>query len=203
MPADVVHDRLLPLLPADVSVDDVVLAPDDRAPGDPDVSTGWLRATLTDSGTRTGDFEIFLWPPDATLAALTPDDATAAPTAAGEASSADPGSVTVLADALSLRDRITCPADPGPDKACVEIEDTDGTHVGRLLTWTPGDLVVREVAVARADGGVVYVATANSTDDKWGWGSSTSAPAPPLTPADLRVIAESDTWTDWEPPGDR
>lgn len=181
MPASEVHDRLLPLLPAGVAVDAFELAPDDRAPGEPDVSTGWLHATLTDSAGQTGDMEVFLYPPDAPPAALDPNDA----------------------DAPSAQDRISCPANPGPEKTCVEIEDGEGLRVGRLLTWTPGDLVYREAAMVRADGGLVYAATANSTDDKWGWDSTTSAVAPPLTLQDLRSVVGADTWTDWEPPSDR
>ena len=179
MPAGEVHDRLLPLLPAGVTVERFELAPDDRAPGEPAESTGWLRTTLSTPTGDTGDLEILLYPPDP--------------------SSPDPSSPDTVGGQPTAEQRISCPAADGPDKSCTEIVDADGHHVGRLLTWTPGDLVVREATLAGDEGGVVYAATANSTDPKWGWGSSTSAAAPPLTLADLRAVVESATWTDWAP----
>ncbi len=62
-PADRLFEQLEAALPADVEVVDHELAPSDRAPGEPDVSAGWLSATLS-SPTGPGDFEIILYPPD-------------------------------------------------------------------------------------------------------------------------------------------
>ena len=39
----------------------------------------------------------------------------------------------------------------------------------------------------------------NSTDDKWGLGSATTADAPPLTLEQLRDIAADPVWTSYRP----
>ena len=62
-PADRLLEQLETALPAGVEVVDHELAPSDRAPGEPDVSAGWLSATLS-SPTGIGDFEVILYPPD-------------------------------------------------------------------------------------------------------------------------------------------
>ena len=47
---------------------------------------------------------------------------------------------------------------------------------------------------------VVYVAASNSTDDKWGLGSTVAGPTVPLSLDQLQVIAEDDAWIGYEPP---
>lgn len=196
MPTQEIHDRLLPLLPGDVTVDDYELVSDDRAPGEPPETPGWLHATLSTPAGMIGGFEIIMYPKDVDPAALDPDNATGEPTAA------DPTTTEVFLDGPANEQRINCPADPGPARTCTEFDNATGEHVGMVSTWTQGDLVVEEVAMVRDGGAVFYAATANSTDDKWGPDSTVSSDEPPLTLAELRAIAESDTWTDWAPAGD-
>jgi hypothetical protein len=201
MPSPEVHDRLAPLLPGAVAIDDYEVAPDDRAPGEPAESSGWLHATLATAEGQTGGFEILMYPPDVDAEALDPDPATNG--TATPSSGTDTGTETeteVFAGSPANEQRISCPADLGAAKTCTEIETADGAHVGRLYTWTMDGLLYREVAMMRDGGAVFFAATANSTDDKWGFGSTVSSDEPPLTLAELRAIAESDTWTDWAPP---
>ncbi len=55
----------------------------------------------------------------------------------------------------------------------------------------------------RANGGLVYVAASNSTDDKWGRGlDRRPATTVPLTLDQLQAIAEDDAWIGYEPPAD-
>ena len=49
------------------------------------------------------------------------------------------------------------------------------------------------------DGGTVSIDASNSTDDKWGLGSSTTADEPPLTLRQLREIAADPVWTSYRP----
>lgn len=197
MPAQEVHDRLLPLLPGDIAVDDYEVAPDDRAPGEPAESTGWLHATLSTADGLTGGFEILMYPPDVDPETLDPDPATNSTATPTLGTSTE---TEAFVESPANDQRISCPADLGAAKTCTEIETADGVHVGRLYTWAVDGLLYREVAMMRAEGGVFFAATANSTDDKWGFDSTVSSDEPPLTLAELRAIAESDTWTDWAPP---
>jgi hypothetical protein len=99
-------------------------------------------------------------------------------------------------------DKYTCPGNLISPDDCVEITGADGETIGRRSVTTSGDVVVEEVALLRPNGGVVYVAASNSTDDKWGAGSAVAGPVVPLTLDQLQAIAEDDAWLGWEPSAD-
>lgn len=96
-----------------------------------------------------------------------------------------------------VRERTTCPGDLEDAVSCSELHDTDGTVIGRASRWTADGMVVVEVTRLTADGGLVYAAASNSSDDKWGEGSSTDRANPPIRLAELRTLAEDATWRDW------
>jgi hypothetical protein len=82
----------------------------------------------------------------------------------------------------------------GPGVTCTPLPD----HQGRTVATTVDALRTNE-ATLRAEKGYVYVATANSMDDKWGAGSTTSTTEPLLTVDEVATIATSHTWVDWTP----
>jgi hypothetical protein len=172
MPADQMLDVLQRHLPAGAAVTAHQLAPPDRAPGEPAVSHGWVRATV-ESGRGTGDVEVILYSPDA----LGPAD---------QAELDDQG--TVYADSPSRRERLTCPGNLTQVDYCRELVDAQGKLYGRLATTVTGDLVVREVTMRVWDG-LVHIATANSTAPKWGVGTPVSSETPPLSLAELEALA--------------
>ncbi|MCW2798133.1 hypothetical protein [Nocardioides sp.] len=200
IPAGEIHDRLLPLLPGSVTIDNYELAPVDRAPGETGTVQGWLNATLTTSSGLTGGLDFLMYPPTVDPAALDPDLDPDTGTATGAPSAGAPNEADVSGGEPANEQRIACPANPGPARTCTPILNSQGDRIGRLSTWSQTGIVIREAVLLRDQGGVIYVAAANSTDAKWGTDSTVSADAPPLTLAELRVIAESDTWTDWTPP---
>ena len=75
--------------------------------------------------------------------------------------------------------------------------------VGMLLAAVvvaAGVVVVVEVTRRTPEGGLVYVAASNSSDEKWGLGSATDRRRPPVDTAELRAIAADPTWQRWTPP---
>jgi hypothetical protein len=83
----------------------------------------------------------------------------------------------------------------------VPTRSEDGKVDGYVLRTVSGDLVVLAVVRNTPDGGRVYVAVANSIDDKWGEDSALvpGALGPPLTQAQLARIAGDPAWTSWQP----
>lgn len=98
---------------------------------------------------------------------------------------------------------ITCrDADLDGGTTCTLQRDESGQVVGRTFR-SPGDdgvVVTREVSLAGPDGAELYAAASNSSDEKWGIGSSTDATAPALTIAQLRTLIADPAWVDWTPP---
>jgi hypothetical protein len=92
---------------------------------------------------------------------------------------------------------VECPGnlEPGPGVVCTPLAD----GAGRRVQITTGAVVVRGATV-HAGKGFVYVATANSTDDKWGAGSGTSTAEPLLSLDEVEAIARADAWAAWSPP---
>lgn len=93
------------------------------------------------------------------------------------------------------------PADWDPAatvRSCVTLEDAAGRPEGRQLAVELDGVELREVTW-QTHGGLVRVATANSTQRKWG--PPASAAEPPMTLAQLTQVAQSDTWTSWTPSG--
>ncbi|GAB6985753.1 hypothetical protein [Nocardioides pyridinolyticus] len=94
-------------------------------------------------------------------------------------------------------DVMTCPGNASEADACTELGD--GT--GRLVRWETGGVVTIEATWLLPDGGIVYAAASNSSDDKWGVGSTTDRAVPPVRPAQLAEIAASPLWQEWTPRG--
>lgn len=102
-------------------------------------------------------------------------------------------------DESFAQQRLTCPGNLDPATPCTEIPDADGNPIGRSSRWERKGVIVLEQTLLRPDGGIVYAAASNSSDDKWGAGSSIAAAEPPVTAAQLKTIALSSRWTDWQP----
>jgi hypothetical protein len=136
-----------------------------------DVHGGSVQVDLADADGPAGGVNVLLYAPQ-------PD------TAAGRA---------------FVRGHTTCPgnADVDPDR-CTQLRDASGQVVGRLVRWDTDGVVVLEATHLTPDGALVYAAASNSSDVKWGLGSSTDREDPPVTLAQLREIAESRSWQqDW------
>lgn len=96
-------------------------------------------------------------------------------------------------------DVTTCPGNAGHAESCTELRG-DGT-IGRIVRYVTEDVITLETTWLLPDGGLVYAAVSNSADDKWGAGSSVERPGLPVRPVELREIAASPVWQDWEPRG--
>lgn len=179
MPADQMLDLLQRSLPAGTVVTDHELAPPDRAPGDPAVSTGWVRTTV-ESARGTGGLEVLLY----------------SPASLGPADEAQGDDGTAYADSPSRRERLTCPGDLTAVDYCRELVDDQGRLLGRVAATVWGDVVVREVTMRVRDG-LVYVGSANSVAPKWGPGTPVSSENPPLSFAELEHLASAS----WSLPG--
>jgi hypothetical protein len=143
------------------------------------VDRGWAGAHLTADGIEgTSSIEVLLYPPDAMQAGVAADHPEYAE---GDQPSATPTSP-------GRTDLVSCPGNLVNPDSCEEILE-DGLPVGRMTEDRFGDLVIRSVSLLHGEG-MVYVAAANSTSEKWGPGSNVSAAQPPLTLAQLRTIAE-------------
>ena len=94
-------------------------------------------------------------------------------------------------------DVTTCPGNAPEAESCTELGD--GT--GRLVRWETGGVVTLAATWLLPDGGIVYAAASNSSDDKWGLGSTTDRATPSVRPAQLVEIAASPLWQEWTPRG--
>ena len=79
------------------------------------------------------------------------------------------------------------------------LRDEQGRRIGRLSRLDLGDVVLLSATMRMTDGGTMSIDASNSTDDKWGLGSSTTADEPPLTLEQLREIAADPVWTSYRP----
>lgn len=95
-------------------------------------------------------------------------------------------------------DVTTCAGDASEAETCTELRD-GGT--GRLIRWETDGVVTLEATWLLPDGGIVYAAASNSSDEKWGVDSTTDRAAPPVRPAQLVDIAASPLWQEWTPRG--
>jgi hypothetical protein len=98
--------------------------------------------------------------------------------------------------------KYTCPGNLTKPDRCTEVLGDDGEVIGRRSVSTTGGTVVNEVVLVRSNGGLVYAAASNSTDDKWGRDSAVAGATVPLTLDQLQAVAEDDAWIGYEPPAD-
>lgn len=94
--------------------------------------------------------------------------------------------------------QIGCPGNLVSPVSCTEVVDADGTHIGRRSTSRTGDVTTFEVVLTIGEG-VVYAATANTADRKWGATSPVTAPRPLLTMDQLVGLARNEVWTSYRP----
>ena len=165
LPGGKMRAHLERLLPKGLTVTDANLGNDDLAPGEK-LHGGWLEVDVADAEGPAGGLNVLLYAPQ-------PD------TADGRA---------------FTRDRTTCPGDLVAPDECTEQYDDAGEPVGRTSRTVSGGVVVLEVTRLTPDGALVYAAASNSSDDKWGRGSSTDGDRLPVSLAVLRAIADSPTW---------
>jgi hypothetical protein len=173
MPGRVMLNRLHDLLPAGLTTADENLGDEEMAPGQKP-GGGWLQVDLLDAdGDAVGGLNVLLYPPD---------DAS---------------------DAVTRR--IDCSTDVDLDggSTCTLQRNVAGQVIGRTFRSPSDDgvVVTREVTIVGPDGAELYVAASNSSDEKWGIGSSTDTTAPALTIAELHALISDPTWLDWTPPG--
>lgn len=114
------------------------------------------------------------------------------------------GGINVILDPPSDGDSggggvIPCPGESTDTDTCVMAQEADRPAPGSIVRSRSGDVVTISLTHLLPDGGLVYVAASNSSDDKWGRGSSTDREDPALRAAELRAIAEDPTWQDWSP----
>jgi hypothetical protein len=171
MPGRVMLTRLQDLLPAGITTADANLGNEELAPGE-EPHGGWLQVDLLDAdGDRVGGLNVLLYPPY-------------------DASDAE------------IAQRNTCGDDVDPDAGtCTVQHDAAGEPVGRTFRSPSDDgvVVTREVTIVGPEGAQLYAAASNSSDEKWGVGSSTDTTAPALTVAQLRDLISDPTWLDWTP----
>lgn len=157
-----------------------------EGPGGPSPAVGGLSGTLK-AGTGPGAFQIILWPPDVDPKDV-PDPVTTTDAAGNE-------HTTVFADGASLRSHIKCR--PVHDE-CELIRDDEGQVVGRRSTDMDGGTTYHEMVLLGPDGGGLYFYVADSVGEKPGY-EQPSAELPPLSPDQLRALAEDPAWTSYRP----
>ena len=112
------------------------------------------------------------------------------------------GPVSVGADAPvagASRQDLRCTSYGEGLRSCQLLRDAEGRRIGRLSRLDLGDVVLLTATMRMTDGGTVTIDASNSTDDKWGSESATTADEPPLTLAQLRDIAADPVWTSYRP----
>lgn len=182
MPAPEMRDRLAGLLPDDVRITSAETWNNDRAPGEKSAPMqGYVVAYVTNDRVGPGGLNLVFYPNVAASTADVPE---------GQDLGGEP----------TVADHLTCPGNLDTYDTCRELRRDDGTVYARESTWNAGGVIVYGVDIQTTGGHVVTLDAANSTDDKWGWGSTVSADEPPLTIEQMLAIAEDPTWQDWDPP---
>ncbi len=185
-PSDVMDQVTRPLLPIGLTVTSAAYAPPDRLSGDPTIYRGLLDLKVS-TGAGPGSLEVMLYPPQ--------PESVPSPVTVTDADGTTHTYAT--ADSPSFADRTTCTQ---ADLGCTVITDADGTAVGALQTDHEDTGLTTYEATVRHGKGLVYVATSNTLDHKWGEESVISAAEPPMSAEEVIALALSDDWTDWTPP---
>ncbi len=176
-PADAMFRQLGDLLPPGAELTAFGIRPESDV--DHEAARGWVGGWLTIDGTEgTSSIEVLLYSPDSMQVGVPVDHPEYTTDGEPYVATESPGALELL----------TCPANVDEAVTCEEIR-AEGEVVGSMVEDRYGDLVIRSVSLAQ-QGGMVYVAAANSTSEKWNRDSNVSAPEPPLTMDQLRAIAE-------------
>jgi hypothetical protein len=179
MPAQQMAQRLTGLLPRRVSLVSYETTSSDHAPGESDAQIGYLTGTLAGT-TGPGSVNVML---------------TQMSDQAADEAAASGGTRWGDQD-------LGCPPELGSAgvvvQTCTTRSDTSDRVVQRELETLQDGVTYREVRIVTG-GGMIYVATANSTQRKWE--APASATRNPLTLSQLARIAASSDWTDWTSSG--
>jgi hypothetical protein len=132
-----------------------------------------------------GTFQIILYGPDLTEL---PDPVTTTDAAGNEHTTAYGGSPT-------NGSRIKCRR---YHDTCEPITDVRGDQIGHVASNVERGTSYFDVTLLGPDGGALYFYVADSTGEKPGYEPPT-ADAPPLTPDQLRSLAEDPAWTSYTP----
>jgi len=182
MPSARMVDVLAATLPEGVTVTRADTT--SEGPDGPSPAIGGLSGTL-DAGAGPGAFQILLVQPG--LDPI-PDPVTTTDAAGNEDTSA-------LASAAALQSRIRCR--PVHD-TCEQIRNAAGEQIGRVSTNVERGTLLYEVSMLGPDGGALNFTVMNSTGEKPGY-EEPSAEVPPLSPDQLRALAEDPVWTSYRP----
>ena len=185
MPAGEMADHVIDMLPAGARV--VAMRTRSEEPGDDHREwEGFLVAHIdTPASTGPGGINLHVGLPN------TPGPGTGAT-----------APVTVGAGApvaASSRKDLRCTGYGEELTSCEVLRDKQGRRIGRLSRIDLGKVVLLSATLRTTDGGAVSIDACNSTDDKWGLGSSTRAAEPPLTLKQLREIVADPVWTSYRP----
>ena len=185
MPAGEMADHLVEMLPAGTRV--VAMRTRSEEPGDDHREwEGFLVAHIdTPASSGPGGINLHVGSPDTAL----PGAGTTTPVTVGA------GAPVAAANRPDLR----CTGYGDELTSCEVIRDEHGRRIGRLSRIDHGEVVLLSATLRMTDGGTVSIDASNSTDDKWGLGSSTTADEPPLTLEQLREIAADPVWTSYRP----
>lgn len=219
MPATEMLEVLEDTLPEGVSVSSPGPVTADTPEGGP--AQGWIRPNLA-FPEGAGALNVILTPNPPDSVTLVPEpgpdgemtgvptagsatrDVCVSPTPADGGSDSDAGECTELSDedfivveAEGTTD-ISCDAEWTGTTDCVQLYDEAGEVIGRRLVNITDGIIHHEV-VLRRQGGTVYAASANTTDDKWGEGSPATAERPPLSLDQLEELVRDDVWTSYTP----
>ena len=183
MPAGEMADHLIAMLPAGTRI--VAMRTRSEEPGDDHREwEGFLVAHIdTPASSGPGGINLHVGlPPE-------PGTGTTAPVTIGAAAPV----------AASSRQDLRCTSYGEELTSCEVLRDKQGRRIGRLSRLDLGTVVLLTATLRTTDGGTVSIDACNSTDDKWGLGSSTTADEPPLTLEQLREIAADPVWTSYRP----
>ena len=183
MPAAEMADHLIEMLPAGTRI--VAMRTRSEEPGDDHREwEGFLVAHIdTPASSGPGGLNLHVGLPAPSRA-----PGTTAPVTMGAAAPV----------AASSRQDLRCTSYGEELTSCEVLRDKQGRRIGRLARLDLGDVVL-SATVRMTDGGTMSIDASNSTDDKWGLGSATTADEPPLTLEQLRAIAADPVWTSYRP----
>jgi hypothetical protein len=169
-------------------------------PGQDPEAVGGLWGTLSAS-TGPGAFQILLYAPelvevsDGGSGSATSTPSMGVPSPGPTSDDAGDEHRTMTVSSASNTHRIKCRAYMD---TCERIVDAAGQQIGRFTTDSESGTSYFELALLGPDGGALYFYVADSSGEKPGY-ESPSAEAPPLTPSQLRTLAEDPVWTSYVP----
>lgn len=169
-----------------------VALPDGVSVASSEEDAGSILATL-DAPAGPGGFQLLLYPPDPERGEVPEGPVTYTDGAGNE-------HTAVFATGPANRSRVQCGPQARYADSCREVLGDDGEPVGRLVTFLQdGAITFYEATWLGPDGGLVYLSVWNATDEKPGPDTPTSAEVPPVTPDQLRDLAQDPVWTSYQP----